>query len=681
MAASMKTIRNAAICGHGGTGKTTLTEQMLFRAGVIPKAETVDSGKTMSDFHDDEIAHKFSLHTSLMNLNWKNIKINLLDTPGSADYVGEVIASFRAAETAVMVMSAPAGIQIETVKLWRRLDKRKLPRVVFVNKMDQERANFQQSLEQVREAFGVTAVPLNLPLGEGAAHEGIVDLLHLKAVKAGGKDAPIPEEMNEAVAEWREKLIEMAAEGDDALTEKFFDKGTLEGPDIIKGLVEGMAENTFVPVLCGSAELGTGITDILDILAELCPPPGHKAEPLDDDNEDHCAYNESGSFSGFVFKTSIDKFSGKISYIKTVTGKLTPGEIYNPRVEKKERISKLFLINGKQLKEVPELIAGDLGAVVKLDSVHTNDTLTAAASSMHFKPLALPAPVHILAISAENQKDEDKMNDYLHKIAEQDLTFTIGFDEETKETVIAGMGEMHINSILEKMQHDSKISVHTRKPRVPYRETITKTADAEYTHKKQSGGHGQFGRVLIKAHPLQRGEDFEFSNDIKGGSISKGYMPGIEKGLREAMREGFLAGYPMVDIGVSVYDGKEHPVDSSEMAFKLAAKMALKKTFESAGAVLLEPIVNLIVYIEDRYLGDVLSDISTKRGRVQDQVPIGGGIQSIKAIVPQGELLTYTIDLKAITSGTGAFEMEFSHYEPVSGKIAQDIIAASKKEE
>ena len=677
MAISMNAIRNIALCGHGSTGKTSLTEQMLFRAGVISKPEKIESGKTVSDYQDDEIEHKFSMHTSLVNMMWNDVKINVLDTPGSADFVGEVVSAFRAAETAVMVISAPAGIQIETVKLWRRLDHRNLPRVIFINKMDQDRADFQKSLDEIKEAFKITAVPLNLPLGQGGSHAGIVDILHMKAIKAGGEETEIPSDMEDDVSSWREKLIEMAAEGDDELTEKFFDQGTLEGPDIIKGLLEGMSGNTFVPVLCGSAETGTGISDLLDIISELTPPPGHKEEPLEEGGS--AKYTQEGDFSGFVYKTTIDKFSGKISYVKVVTGKLTPGEVYNPHADKKERLNKVYFLNGKNLKETTEIVAGDLGAVVKLESVHTNDSLAASAPGVVYKPLALPYPVHSLAISAENQKDEDKMNDYLHKIAEQDLTFKIKFDEETKETVVSGMGEMHLNNIFEKLFKETKIKVLTRKPRVPYRETITKTADAEYTHKKQTGGHGQYARVLIKVRPLDRGQDFELTNDIRGGSISKGYFPGIEKGLREAMQEGYLAGYPMVDIGVSVYDGKEHPVDSSEMAFKLAAKNALKTAFEKCGPTLLEPMVNLTVFVEDTYLGDVLSDLSTKRGRVQDQAPLGGGIQSIKAIVPQGELLNYAIDMKSLTSGTGAYEMEFSHYEPVSGKVAQDIIASSKK--
>ena len=672
---ALKNIRNVAICGHGDTGKTSLIEQMMFRAGVISKAESVESGRTASDFNEDEIEHKFSIHTSLMKLPWKGAEISILDTPGSPDFVGEVVSSFRVAETAVMVISAPAGIQIETIKLWRRLDNRKKPRLVFINKMDQDRADFQTSLKSIKETFKITAIPLSLPLGEGLSHSGIVDILHMKSIGAGGKEIETPSNMSEEVATWRERLIEMAAEGDDELTEKFFDNGTLEGSDILKGLREGMADNTFVPVLCGSATIGSGIRDLLDALTELCPAPGHESELQESDES--IPYDNSGAFSGFVYRTSIDKFSGKISHIKVVSGVLRPSEVINTRVGEKERITKIFQVNGKSLHETPELIAGDLGAVTKLDSVCTNDTIAATANDIHYKNLALPVPVYTMAINAETKRDEDKMNDFLHKVAEQDLTFTIKFDEETKETIISGMGEIHINNIFEKLLNESKIRVQTRKPKVPYRETITRSTDAEYTHKKQSGGHGQYGKVFIRIKPLQRGEKFELTNDIKGGAISKGYLPGIEKGLREAMLEGFLAGYPMVDIGVSVYDGKEHTVDSSEMAFKLAAKMALKKAYESAGPVLLEPLINLTVFVEDQYLGEILSDLSAKHAKVQDQTPIGGGIQCVKAVVPQGELLTYAIDIKALTSGTGAYELEFSHYDIVRGKVAQDIINAS----
>lgn len=677
MGNAMDTIRNVALCGHGGTGKTSLTEQMLFRSGVIGKAESVDSGRTVSDYTDEEIDRKISLHTSLAHMKWNDIDINVLDTPGSADFVGEVVSAFRAAEAAVMVIGASAGIQIETVKLWRRLDGRNLPRIVFVNRMDQPRADFGKVMGEISEAFGVMAIPLNLPLGEAEAHEGIIDLLKMKAVKAGGSEEGIPSDRADEAAEWREKLIEMAAEGDDALTEKFFDQGTLEGDDILQGLVEGLAGNTFVPVLCGSAEMGTGISDLLDVVAYLSPAPGREGEPVEEGEA--VAYDPSANLAAFVFKTAIDKFSGKISFIKVVGGGLSSGEAYNVRERKKERIGKIYKVVGKTLKEVSAIGAGDIGAITKMDSVRTNDTIASSADAAHFQAVALPHPVHALAISAENQKDEDKMNDQLHRVAEQDLTFTIRYDEETHETVASGMGENHVGAIFEKLDKEYKIKVNTRTPRVPYRETISKSSEAEYTHKKQTGGHGQYGRVCIKVAPLPRGEYFTMTNIIKGGAISRGYMPGIEKGLKEAMVEGFLAGYPMVDVGVSIFDGKEHPVDSSEMAFKLAAKNALKTAFEKCGPTLLEPIMDLTVYIEDQYLGDVLSDLSGKRGRVQDQSAVGGGIQSVKAQVPQGELMRYAIDLKSITSGTGAFEMEFSHYEPVSGKTAQDIIAASQK--
>lgn len=670
---ALKDIRNVAICGHGGTGKTSLVEQMMSRGGAISKAESIESGRTVSDFHEDEIKHQISIYASLVNLPWKGVKINILDTPGSSDFVGEVVSSFRVAETAVVVISASAGIQIETIKLWRRLDNRKKPRVIFVNKMDQNRADFRKSLDDIRTTFKVTAIPLNLPLDGDASR--ILNILHMKSSGPEGKKIEAYSDATGETETWREKLIEMAAEGDDELTEKFFDNGTLENSDILKGLREGLADNTFVPVLYGSAAIGSGIQDLLDILVELCPPPGCEDEPLE--SGESLPYHDSKPFSGFVYKTSIDKFSGKISYMKVVRGMLKPSEFINTRIGKKERITKIFQVNGKSLYETPELKTGDLGAITKLDSVLTNDTIV-AAGDIRYKSLALPIPVHAMAIDTEVKSDENKMNDFLHRIAEQDLTFTIKFDEETKETIVSGMGEMHVNNIFEKLLHESKIQVQTRKPKVPYRETITKGAEAEYTHKKQSGGHGQYGKVYIRIRPLQRGEEFELANDIKGGAISKGYLPGIEKGLREAMTEGFLAGYPMVDIGVSVYDGKEHPVDSSEMAFKLAAKMALKKAYESAGPVILEPLVSLTIFVEDQYLGEILSDLSVKRARVQDQNPVGGGIQCVKAIVPQGELLTYAIDMKALTSGTGAYELEFSHYDMVRGKVAQDIIAASQ---
>ena len=681
MAFTTDTIRNIAVCGHGDTGKTTLVEQILFNAGVIKKAETVDSGRTVSDFTEEEIEKKISIHSSLTNVIWKDTKINIFDTPGASDFVGDVVSSFRAAESAVMLVGARSGVQIETVKLWRRLDARDMPRIAFVNKMEKTRADFYQIIEDLKE-FEITAIPLTIPMGQAEDYQGVINLMNMKAYKkdGGGKEEnaiEIPDEYKEIAEEYHLKMIEMAAEGDDELTEKYFDQGTLTVEEAIKGLREGLFDNRFVPVFCGSAVDNSGITPLMDFISRESPAPGRVEEPCVT-GEKAKMVSAEGKTSGIIFKTMIDKFAGKMSYVKVITGKLTAGsEIYNSREEKKERINKIFLCEGKDLKETNEVLAGDIAVLTKIDSLQTNDSICQADDIIHYKALGLPHPVYSLAINAENQKEEDKMSAQLHKVAEEDLTFTIKYNEETKETVISGMGELHINIILEKLLKNFKINVNRRVPKVPYRETIQGAAEAEYTHKKQSGGHGQYARVCLKIRALERGKFFEMSNDIKGGSISKGYMPGIEKGLLEGMNEGFLAGYPLMDIGVSIFDGKEHPVDSSEMAFKLAAKHALKAAVEKAKPTLLEPVMNLTVFVEDQFLGDVLSDLSTKRGRVMDQQPVGGGIQSIQAQVPQGEMMRYSIDLKSMTSGTGAFEMEFSHYDPVGGKIAQDIITAS----
>ncbi|OQY33856.1 MAG: elongation factor G [Spirochaetaceae bacterium 4572_59] len=685
MAYTTDTIRNIAVCGHGDTGKTTLCEQILFNAGIIDKAETVDSGRTVSDFTDEEIEKKISIHSSLSNVIWKDKKINIFDTPGASDFVGEVVSSFRAAEAAVMLVGGRSGVQIETVKLWRRLDARNMPRIAFVNKMEKTRADFFTVLEELKD-FKITAIPLTIPMGQAEEYQGVINLMSMKAYKkdGGGREEnaiDIPEEYKEIAEEYHLKMIEMAAEGDDELTEKYFDQGTLSIEEAIKGLREGLFENRFVPVFCGSAVDNSGITPLMDFISLESPAPGRVEEPCITGEKSHMV-SQDGDFSGIIFKTMIDKFAGKLSFIKVISGILKPGtEILNSREEKKEKINKIFLCEGKNLKETSEICAGDIAVITKSEFSKTNDTLCQANDVIHYKSLALPHPVYSLAINAEKQKEEDKMSAQLHKVAEEDLTFTIKYNEETKETVISGMGELHINTILEKLLKNFKINVNRRVPKVPYRETITIPSEAEYTHKKQSGGHGQYGKVCIRIKPLKRGEFFSLSNDIKGGSISKGYMPGIEKGLLEGMIEGYVAGYPLRDIAVSVFDGKEHPVDSSEMAFKLAAKHALKEAVAKSKPTLLEPIMDLTVLVEDQFLGDVLSDLSTKRGRVSNQSAIGGGIQSIEAQVPQGELMRYSIDLKSMTSGTGAFEVEFSHYDPVGGKIAQGIKASSNTAE
>jgi len=684
MGQSTDSIRNIAIAGHGGTGKTSLTEQMLFVGGSIQRPETVENGRTISDYSSEEIDRKMSIHTSLSSLSWKETKINLLDTPGAPDFIGEVVSAYRAAEASVLVVGARSGVQIETIKLWRRLNNRHMPRMVFINKLEKANTDFFSVMEDLKDKFDTTFIPVTIPIGHDVDYEGVINLLDMKAYYFTDQGhledvRDIPENMKEQADKYRLILVEEAAEGDEELLDKYVEEGTLSTEEIKKGLHEGLTENLFVPVFCGSALLNSGIAPLLDFIAFDSPCPFRVEEPCITGEKSRFISPE-GEFSGYVFKTSIDQFSGKLSYVKVITGVLKPGtEAYNPREEKKEKITKIYKPMGKNITEVTELSAGDMGILAKIDSVRTNDTLCQPDDIIHYKSLALPQPTYSLTISAGSQKEEDKMAQLLGRKSEEDLTFQVRFNPETKETVMSGMGELQFGLILDTLRKNNKIEVQTKVPKIAYRETLTRAAEAEYTHKKQTGGHGQFGRVVLRIEPLPRGEDFQFVNEIKGGSISKGYMPGLEKGIKEGMSEGFLAGYPVVDMKVTILDGKEHPVDSSEMAFKLAGKGAFKEAMGKAGAIMLEPIMNLRVFIEDQFMGDVLSDLSSKRGRVMGQEPIGGGITEIDAQVPQAELLRYSIDLRSITSGTGAFEVEFSHYDPFSGKEAEELIKQHKE--
>ncbi|MDT4762850.1 elongation factor G [Sphaerochaeta sp. PS] len=680
-------LRNVAIIGHNETGKTTLLEQMLFYAKVISRAETVASGKTTSDFTEEEIANKISIHASLVSLNWEGKTLNLLDTPGTAAFIGETICGFRSCESALMVVDGRDGAQIETIKLWRHLDERNKPRAVFINKMNRDRADYTAVLQDLNDTFKTTFIPVVIPVGSGKDFKGVINLIENQYYALGddGKEkaTEIPEDLKEYVEEYRSALIENAAEGADDLIEKYFEAGTLDKDEIRRGLREGLDQNRVVPVFCGAGELGLGITSMLNFIRYNFPKPLGKNEWVYDKEGNVTPYpiTEEGMASAVVFKTTLDQFSGKLSFLKVVTGTLRGDtELYNPSIGKKERAGKVYRMIGKKLVEVDALCAGDIGIIAKSNIAATNSTLLENTDlNFKFKKVAFPQPIYALAISAEDKKSEVKMNEALHKVKEEDLTFMIRFNEETKESVVSGMGELHINMILNKIMDKQKITIQTKLPRVAYRETITKKSGVvEYSHKKQSGGHGQYARVLIEIEPIERGEQYSFTNAIKGGSVSKGYIPGIEKGLHEQMLEGFLAGYPVVDVGITLVDGKEHPVDSSEMAFKLAAKGAMKLAMAKAGAVLLEPIMKLSVYIENEYLGDILSDLSGKRGRVLGQEDIGH-LQLVKALVPQSELLNYAIDLKSMTSGTGSFEMEFDHYEPLSGRLADEVISSYKE--
>lgn len=677
MSIETKALRNLAIVGHTGTGKTTLNEQILFVGGVIPKPERVETGRTVSDYTDEEIKRGISIHTSFSHIHWRDTKINLLDTPGSSDFVGETILAFRSTECGLVVVGARSGVQIETVKLWREMNSRNLPRMVFVNKLDKADTDFYDTVNELHDKFGMVFIPVSIPIGHDVAFKGVINLLDMQAYyyQEGAKErvAEIPAELREQAEAARKVLVEEAAEGDEELLDLYVEKGDLSPEEIKRGLREGLERNQFVPVFCGSALLGSGIVPLLDFTAFDSPSPFNVEEPCISGEKSRIITPE-GHFSGLVFKTVYDQFAGKLSFIKVVTGKLNPeSEAYNPRTAKKEKLGRIFIVEGKNLKEIDELSAGDIGVVAKVDSLQTNDTLCHHDDIIHYRPLQLPHPVHSLAISAKNQKDEDKMTQVLLRASEEDLTFQVRFNPQTKETVISAMGELQMGIILDRLRN-LKIDFTTRLPSIPYKETVTKTATAEYTHKKQTGGHGQYGKVVIELSPLPRGEHFKFEEVLKGQNLSRSYLPAIEKGILEAMEEGILAGFPIVDIKVTVLDGKEHPVDSSELSFKLAARGALRAAFEQAKPIILEPIYKLSVYIEEKYLGDVLSDLSAKRARVLGQNQIGKDMLEIQALVPLSEIQQYALQLKSITSSTGAFEMVFDHYDPLGAKESQALI-------
>jgi elongation factor G len=682
-------IRNIVITGHASTGKTTLFEQFLFLGGQISRPEPVESGKTVSDSTEEEINRQISLHTAVAPLQWQNRKINLLDTPGSADFVGEVISALRVSESALILVAADAGVEIGTVQTWRRLKQREIPRLVFINKMDKEHADFAKAVNDLRENFQANFVPLAIPIGSGSGFQGVVNLIEQKAYMSqeGAKKpaaSEVPQELASEVEQYRQALIEAAAEGDDALMEKYFEDETLSDDEIRTGLAKAGAAGKVIPVLCGAAVVNGGLYGCLDAFASLCPSPVGQKEPLEptDGQQNFQEISSSGSPSCLVFKTSVDQFSGKLSYVKVITGTISgDSELVNSREKTKEKISKVYTCVGKKLEETDSLQAGDIGVFTKVASATTNDTLCSSDLDVSYLPLQVPQPVHAVAINAAAKKDEDKLNQMLQRSAEEDLTFHVSYNTETKETVISGMGELHLEVIMDKIRNQAKIDMQTRIPKVAYRETIRKASGSEYQHKKQTGGHGQYARVVLEIEPLPRGEHFKFVNAIVGGRISKGYIPGVEKGVLEGMESGILAGYPVVDLEARVVDGKEHPVDSSELAFKLAARGALRQSLEKADPVLLEPVMSLTVFVEDQYLGDVLSDLSARRGKVLGQEPVGGGIQEVKAQVPQAELLRYSIELRSITSGTASFEVEFSHYSPITGKVAEQVMAAAKAEQ
>ncbi len=686
-------IRNIAIVGHGGTGKSTLFDAILFVGGKIAKIGSADSGTLTSDFDDEEKARKISIRSALGYVEMDGVKINVIDTPGTSDFIGEIRPAIQAAEAVVVVIDSVDGVQIETGKVWRYLVENNIPRIIFVNKMDKERANYEKVIENIKSNFGSGTASFTIPFGEGEKFGGVIDSLDMKLAtpKGDGKDvnlADVPAEYAAQAKSERSMIMELSAEGEDALIEKFLEGEELTPDEIKKGLGIQLALAKVVPVVCGASAKGIGVKNLLKVIRDFAPSPSVRTDYIGFDPYDHSkeikVHAKTGEpWSVIVWKTYIDQFAGRFNYLKVTSGELIPDvDALNSGKNQKERFSKLFTMIGNKQEELPKLHVGDLGVAVKLDKPTTRDTLCDPKRPVVLPLIKVPEPVFSSTIVPVNKADIDKIGQYLSRAAEENPTITFIFNPETAESVLSGMGEMQLDILLKNLKEKNKLEVQTKMPRVAYRETVTRKSEAQYKHKKQSGGHGQYGEVYLRVAPLARGGGYEFKDSIVGGVVPKSYIPGVEKGVKEGMLEGVLAKFPVVDIWVELYFGSYHDVDSSELSFKIAGRSALKIAMEQAGPQLLEPIMEVGIFVDKEYMGDILSDITSRRGRVlgMDSAEAGGNISVVRATIPLAEMLRYSISLRAMTSGKGTFEMKFSHYDPISGKEAEKVIEARKKQ-
>lgn len=688
-------IRNVVILGHSSTGKSTLFDAILFVCKKIDKIGNPNDGSLTSDFDEEEKKRSMSTRSTLGFVEIDNTKINILDTPGMSDFIGEARGALQVAEMAILVIDSVDGIQIETEKAWRYLTENNIPRIIFINKMDKERANFNELLNNLKSAFNTNIIPLCIPIGEGDDFKGTIDLIQKKSIapKGDGRDevyVDIPEDMKTIVEEARAKLIELAAEGEDELIEKFLEGEELTDDEIGRGLKNQLHEAKLHPVICGSSFKAISIKILLNIIKNYAPSPtvGKKYIGYDPNNKTkeiaiHALPDVP--LSSVIWKTYIDQYIGRSNYLKVISGELLPdSDLFNSNKNTKERVTKIYSMIGNKQYEVQKLCSGDIGVVIKLEKTTTGDILCDTKNPVYLPIISLPQPVFSYAIEPAKKGDEDKIGQIIGRIVDENPTITYFFNPETRQTVLSGMSEMQLDIILDSIKEKNKIDLITNVPRIAYRETISKKSEASYKHKKQTGGHGQYGEVFIRIAPLERGSGFEFKDSIVGGVIPKQYIPGVEKGIKEGMEEGVIAKYPVVDIWIELYYGSFHTVDSSEMSFKIAGRNAIKKALESADPLLLEPIMEIDISVDKDYMGDILNDITSKRGKVlgmdsKDEAT-DVGISIVKAQAPLAELLRYSIDLRSMTSGKATFEMKFSHYSPISGKIAEKVIEDRKKQ-
>ena len=684
-------LRNVALIGHGGAGKTSLAEAMLFSAGSTTRLGRVEEGNTLSDYHPDEIERQISINASLLFTDWKNNKINLIDTPGYMDFTGEVKAALRVADTALLVVKAVEGVEVGTEIVARYTEELANGMLVVVNKLDQENADFERAVTQCKDTISHDIVPVQFPLKQGLGFDSIVDVVRMKVLKyaAGGNgkytEQDIPADVKERAQGLRQQLLELIAETDEKLLNKYLEEGGLSDEEVAQGLRKGIRERKVYPLLCASSTENVGVSALLDFIVEFAPSPldmgalhglatGNPPKQLD------VKQDPAAPPSLFIFKTVSESHVGELSFFRVCTGVVSPGlDLVNGKNGRGERLAQLFVMNGKERKEAAKLFAGDIGAVVKLKDTHTNDTLSDKTLSVIFPPIVFPEPVFHAAILAKAKGDEDKIATGLHALHQEDPTFMFRVEGELHQTIISGQGELHLGIFVQRLKQRYNVEVDLGEPKVPYRETIKGVVkDSEYKHKKQTGGHGQYGHVHLRLEPLKRGQGFEFLDEIVGGVVPGKFIPAVEKGVVESMKEGVLAGYPVVDVRVALHYGSYHDVDSSEMAFKIAGSMAFRKGFMEAKPILLEPICNIEVKVPEDAMGDVMGDISSRRGKIAGMEGVGH-YQVIRAQVPAAELHKYATILRSKTGGRGVFKATISHYEEVPREVAEKIVAASEK--
>jgi elongation factor G len=680
-------IRNVGIVGHGGVGKTSLVEAMLFAAGAVTRLGRVEDGTTTTDFDPDEIKRKISINTSVAYCDWKGHRINLVDTPGYGDFIADARAGLRVVEAAVVVVDAVAGVQVQTEKVWKFATEFNLSRAVVVNRLDRERADFFRTLEALGRRLKGRLVPIHLPIGEEHDFKGYVDLVKQKAVTfADGKasEGEIPGALADTVKEWREKLVEAAAETDDELLSKYLEEGSLGEPEMLKALRTGIADGKVMPVLCAAATKAIGAVALLDLIVEAFPSPADRAEVTGIDTktkqEATRTADAKAPVTALVFKTLSDPHVGKLSLYRVYSGTLrNDSTLVNPVNGAKERMGHISWLQGKTQKNVEALGPGEIGVVAKLKETQTGDSLSEEAHPFALPKITFPEPAISFAIQPKTRGDEDKISTALARIAEEDPTVHHHFDPETKQLLISGVGSLHVEMIVERMKRKYNVDVNLLPPRIPFKETVKGRAEAQGKYKKQTGGRGQYGDTWLRIEPLPRGGGFEFVDDIFGGAVPRNFIPSAEKGVRDAMKKGILAGYPIVDLKVTLYDGSYHDVDSSDMAFQIAASMGLQKGFMEAHPILLEPIMNVEVTTPADHAGDVIGDMNSRRGRIVGMEP-AGETASVRAQVPMAEMLTYETALRSMTGGRGGYSMEFSHYEEVPAFIAEKVVKEAKAE-